>query len=285
MPFIDSWHITEPTLQNLARLTSQPAELIVIDNGSDKDWHTEIKEIIAGSSLDLIYVANTENIGVLPTYKQALEYVTTDVVCYFHNDVLIHDAEWDKRVTEAFDADQQLGLAGLFGARGVHPDGGREGSMSHMLGQVWGKCDCHNPVAMHHGELMVATYPAAVFDGVGLFFRTSLLHDLAEHTDLFAEWRAPHHFYDRIMSLKVLERGFHMAVIGIRFDHYSGATANHSQKYVDFCTKWLKDHGHELNNVGVDDTIYWLAEKQWREEYAHRLPVRVDHTYNTMWTA
>lgn len=283
IPFIDNWDITANCLSKLAAYTTRDIELILIDNGSDENYEEQAKEIIRSSHLDIKFVRNENNIGVLPTFKQGLDEAAGDILVYIHNDVLLHERAWNERIEQAFHEDAQLGMAGLFGARGVHPDGGREGSMSHMIGQEWGICECHRPAAMHHGELMVNIYPAAVFDGVGMFFRRSVLQDLADHSDLFEDWRAPHHFYDRIMSLKVLERGYHMCVIGIKFDHYSGATANHSNKYVAFGTKWLTDHGYVMNDIGVDDSIYWIAEGQWRKEYANRLPVRVDQNYNVRW--
>ena len=284
VPFVGNWTITGSCLLNIANKTKQPGQLIVIDNGSDENYKERIEALIISSPLDLVYIRNEENTGVLDTFKQGLEKSEAPITCFIHNDVLIHEANYDERITQAFDADPQLGLAGLFGARGVQPDGGREGSMSNMLGLEWGGCECHALAAAHHGEHMTGIFPCAVFDGVGLFFRTSVLKDLANHSDIFADWRAPHHFYDRIMSLKVLERGYHMAVIGIGFDHYSGATANHSQKYVDFARKWLAEHGHEENGVGLDNTIYWIAEKQWRDEYAHRLPVIVSTDYSVRWS-
>jgi glycosyltransferase involved in cell wall biosynthesis len=285
IPFIDNWDITANCLSKLVHYTTQPTELVLIDNGSDENYRAKAKEATLGSHLHLKYVRNELNIGVLPTFKQGLEESKGKVLVYIHNDVLIHEPGWNERIVKAFNDDPQLGLAGLFGARGVNHDGGREGSMSHMLGQEWGKCECHSPAALHHGELHTGEMAAAVFDGVGLFFRRTVLQDLADHTDLFADWRAPHHFYDRIMSVKVAARGHHMKMIGIKFDHYSGATANHSQKYADFGKNWLESHGHTVNATGIDDTIYWLAESQWRTETNDLLPLKVDMQGNYTWKA
>lgn len=284
IPFIDNWDILYNCLYKLAYYTTKRTQLILIDNGSDENYREKIKETIKGSNLRLKYVKNNANVGVLHTFKQGLELAKGDIIVYLHSDVLIHEPGWNERIERAFNADPQLGLAGLFGARGLHPDGGREGSMSHMVGQEWGKCECHSPAALHHGELMMETKPCVVFDGVGLFFRKSVLEELNDTSDLFDPSRAPHHFYDRIMSLKVLSLGYHMCVIGIKFDHYSGATANHSDKYTALARKWCKKNNHPMNSVGWDDTIYWIAEKQWRNEPSHRrLPVRIDENYNVRW--
>lgn len=285
VPFIDTWEITERCIEVLAKNTLHPVELLMIDNGSDKTYESQAQRVIKGGKLKLKYVKNPKNVGVLPTFEQGVQEANGDILCFIHSDVLIHETGWDERVEQAFAEDPQLGLAGLFGARGVHPDGGREGCMSHMLGAEWGKVEGAQPAALHHGELMTGIHPATVFDGVGLFFRKTALQDIASTTDIFATWRAPHHFYDRILGLKIMDKGYHMAVIGIQFDHYSGATVNHSQKYVDFIEDWCAKHDIPYNGKGWDDTIYWLAEKQWREEYAHRLPVRVDFQagYDLRW--
>lgn len=284
IPFIDSWDITKQCIETVASHLFLPAELVIIDNGSDKTHRTLIADLIKDTNFKKYkYIRNKENIGVLGSFKQGYENSTGDIVCYIHNDVLIHQDKWDVMVNEAFANDDQLGMAGIFGARGVYADGGREGCMSHMLGQVWGKTEVR-PAALHHGELMTGVSPCVMFDGVGLFFRREALQWLVEETDMFADWRAPHHFYDRIMSLKVLQRGYHLAVIGLQFDHYSGATANHSQKYVDSMQKWCDANGYNKLPDGWDQTIYWIAEKQWRDEFASLTPVHVDQgSYNVRW--
>lgn len=251
-------------------------EVIGIDNGStySGDNHPYLRWAIH---------YNKENTGVLATFKQGYELATGNIICFIHSDVLLHEPGWDKRISDTFEADPQLGLAGLFGATGIGTDGGREFSMSNMLGKEWGKCTCHSQAALHHGALETGVKPAAVFDGVGLFFRRETLRQLVETTDMFDDWRAPHHFYDRIMSCKVAALGWHMAVIGIGFDHWSGATANASEVYNKTASEWLGKHLGKGFWRTPDSAIYQIAEQQFFKEFRHRLPLRVGGDYSYRW--
>lgn len=251
-------------------------EICLIDNGSTYragNWSFAADELMV----------NDKNTGVLQTFKQGYELATGDIICFIHSDVLLHESGWDQRIANAFEIYPRLGLAGLFGARAVHPNGGREFCMSNMLGREWGMCDCHEVAADHHGVREAGIKPAAVFDGVGLFFRRETLRQLVEETDMFADWRAPHHFYDRIMSCKVADLGWHMAVIGIGFDHWSGATANSSEVYNQTALNWLERHRESIAGGTPDQHIYNIAEQQFFEEFSKRLPLRVMDDYSYRW--
>lgn len=282
IPVIDQPDFTRRCLENLARYTHNPVELIIIDNGSEKSFLKEANEILDQSQLKLKYIANPLNVGVLKTFKQGLEEASGDILFFMHNDVLLWEAGWDERITEAFAQDPDLGMAGLLGARGCMPDGGREGTMSHMLGREWGQTPIQ-PAALHHGELMTGIAPAVVFDGVGLMFRREVLQRIKDETDMFDPARAMHHGYDRILSLKVVDMGYHMVVIGIQFDHFSGATANHSQKYHDAARKWCEVHGVEIIDGNADLTVYRKAMEQFHNEFAYRMPVFVNTDFEYSW--
>jgi len=274
---IDQHDFTARCLERLAEVTTEEIEVIVIDNGSEKPrtWKSQGKLKVKNQH-------NGENIGVLPTFKQGVELSSGDLVCFIHNDVLIHEQGWNERVAWAFAEDHKLGLAGLLGARGVNPDGGREGTMSHMLGAEWGKTEIQ-PAAIHHGELMMARHSAIVLDGVGMFFRKSALHDVAEHSNIFADDRPPHHWYDRNICLNFIFRGWHVDVIGIQFDHFSGATANVSPQYHLGAKRWCEEHGAEMPENNADLGVYKVGEKQFLEEWGKYLPAHVDEHHNVTW--
>lgn len=279
IPFINQKDITVQCLESLVKNSTTNPHYLLIDNGSHTFTEHDLEELgIDNYTL----VQNDSNTGVLPTFKQALSHVTEGAVCFMHNDVLIHESGWDKRVSDAFDDDSRLGLMGLLGARGVMPDGGRVGVMSHMLGAVWGKTEIQ-PAAIHHGELMTGIAPASVLDGVGMFFRYETLKQLADETDSFDEWRAPHHFYDRALTLRTISLDWHVAVIGIQFDHWSGATANQSPAYHKFGATWCVDRGIELIEGNADLTIYKYAEQQFFDEWMQKLPLSVQGSYDYRW--
>ena len=264
-------------------LRNPETELTLIDNGSpDPDY------VMDCGIHSVPPVRNEENIGVIGTFKQGYEATNSDIVAFIHSDALLQEAGWDLRILDAFAADPQLGLAGLFGAQGIAADGCRLETMSNMVGKEWGKCPCHPVSWMHHGHHMTGVAPAAVLDGVGLFFRRDTLRQLVQETDMFADWRAPHHFYDLILSCKVAELGWHIATIGIEFDHFAGATVA-SEVYSRSAAAWVERQvgAGVLTDVRYgeipDQTIYYIAEKQFFAEFRQRLPLFVNPDYSYRW--
>ena len=89
----------------------------------------------------------------------------------------------------------------------------------------------------------------------------------------------PHHFYDRLLSCQVLERGFHIAVLGIACDHISGQTAGSALPYIALAQGWCRQH------LGLEQSwqLGWgnldlQAEARWLNEYRDRsrfIPPRV----------
>lgn len=272
VPFIDQWDFTEKCLRSIVSNKKHwtDTEVIALDNGSDSQYDEELQEL----GVDRI-VRNADNVGVLETFRQGLKEAKGDIVAFFHSDVLIHEPGFDDRIIKAFEDDPKLGLAGLLGGRGVYPDGGREGVMSHILGKEWGKTPTQ-PAALHHGELMTDVARAVVLDGVGMFFRREALEEVAVKTNIFADDRPPHHWYDRNICLNFIREDWHISVIGIQFDHWSGATANTSEKYRDTARKWLKEHGVEPVDDNLDHAIYKVGEEQFLKEWAPYLPLTVD---------
>jgi hypothetical protein len=158
--------------------------------------------------------------------------------------------------------------------------------LSNMQGKEWGGCECHELVAMHHGSHLEGTFPATVLDGVGLFFRKKCMQELIEKTTcLDPNVRAPHHWYDRIITLNAVQLGWHVSIIGVGFDHYNGATANHSDKYQKLGEKWLKEHGKYVEGKAIDQTIYDVGLEQFTAEWAHRLPAVVNINHEVNWRA
>lgn len=287
VPFVDNWDFTEHCIKRAVQLSRHGFELIAIDNGSDEDYEKRIKAILKPSVM-LRYVKNKENLGVIATFNQGLQHAVSDIICFIHNDVLIQELEWEKKIEHYFEDDPRLGLAGLLGGSGVHPDGGRMNVVSNMRGDEWGKCNgCHPVAALHHGMQLEGISPATVLDGVGLFFRRQCLQEIKDKTTaLDVNVRAPHHWYDRNLTLHATALGWHVAVVGVGFDHWSGATANSSEKYHKTVSKWLKQHpdlAKQHEGKTLDETAYWIGENQFRAEWGNRLPVTINYNYEVTW--
>lgn len=279
VPFIDQPEITIHCIETAVKNAGGEFELVLIDNGSDKKNFDKVQKVAPN---DTTFINNPLNIGVLPTFKQAFENTDSDIICFIHNDVLLHEENWVQRVIDAFTSVPKLGLAGIFGAVGVGDNGGRIRSQSKMLGLEWGKCECHEVAWQHHSEFMDGVSPAAILDGVGMFFSREAANSLLA-TDMFDDWRAPHHFYDRIIPLKLIDKGFKVATIGLGFDHWSGATANSSEKYVLTSANWLVAQDKLIEGANVDQQIYNIAEQQFFNEFGKRIPCYVHADWHYEW--
>lgn len=284
IPFVDAFDKLAPVLDNACKLAgSKDWELVLIDNGSQKPFPYKKYEKLVPKGIT--YIRNETNTGVLPTYKQGFEVSQGDIIAFIHSDVLIHGKDWALRVKRAFKDDRKLGLAGFFGARGIGVDGGRSYSFGNMLGKVWGGCECHEAAYWHHGEPCWATVtPAAILDGLAMIFRRNTLYELVERTDAFGDNRSIFHFYDKILSLKTIQLGYHVGVIDIEIDHFSGATANASEEYKKTAAEWFKKRGLPYDKKNPDQSVYELAEKQMFDEYQQHLPMNVVGNYEYIWS-
>jgi glycosyltransferase involved in cell wall biosynthesis len=258
IPVIDQHEVTAKCLEYAQSHAIGDLEVILVDNGSDPPYEAALR--------------NTENVGLVESLKQGTAQATGDIIVFMHNDVLIHEGSWNQRVQEAFNADQHLGLIGFFGGRGVNLDGGRIHPESNMVGREWGS------PGSHHGALQTGLRPAAVLDGLCMIFRKSMLEEEGYPNC------PPHHWYDRILPLYYIDRGWRCATIGIAFDHGSGFTSS-QHKYRAFAEKWCKEHYIGVPPSGdYDLAIYLEGANQFQKEWSRRLPLTVDEHYNYHWS-
>lgn len=287
IPFSDNEELTSKCLDNINKNSVGPLEVIVIDNGSTKEYN--FNHIFTNEDILFKYIRNEKNVGGPTAFKQGLDASTTDIVCIIHNDVLIHEVGWNNRVEQAFNDDPQLGLGGFFGTLGVHKDGGRMiKSSSNMLGLEWGS------PWNHHGDFLDGIEPAACFDGLGLIFRKSFVEDVDSKYNLFGKDRPPHHWYDRHISVAFVAAGYRIATIGIAFDHWSvgsGGIHKDTSKYAETSLEWIDNNLSDqwfINNQltkdhGFDSIIYIAGLNMWLHDWENRLPLTVDANYNYTW--
>ena len=112
-----------------------------------------------------------------------------------------------------------------------------------------------------HGKNVTGVVPSLQVDGCSMIMRKDAMRDVG-----FFDW-PPHHFYDRVYSLKMLKLGWHVATIGIGVDHISGQTANTQQDWQDTAKQWCNEHGiMEMTAHNWDYTVYNVAEKMFLAE-------------------
>jgi hypothetical protein len=261
-------------MEYLVKNTSKDAFVFLTDNGSftpienHPDYPTFRIPVNDGANL------------VWYKMKEFLAENKVDILVCCHADFFILEKDWDKKVQEAFEADDQLVLAGFVGSRGVGSNGGRShGVFLNFMGNTYrnGKGSPHSV----HGQRINTLLPAACFD------HCAMIYKVAEFDTLKSFWPdpAPFHFEDRILPAAANYHGYHCALIGVDCDHISGAKGTEvgMRNYFEMAKRWLDAHGLKHPEDGnYDRTIYLLAERQFLDVWgarAHFLPFNVLHDY------
>jgi GT2 family glycosyltransferase len=195
--------LTRACLDSL-RTTSTPLSVLVVDNGSSDGTAAYLRE--SRWPWPLGYTQNADNAGLIRALNQGGRRVESEFVCFLHNDTEMREPEWLARL-EAAAARPDVGLAGLYGARGLRRDGRFVGrSIVHCLAG--------------EARMPAAVVEVAAVDGVCLFLRRSMLDAVGG----FDEGYGFFHGYDRDLSLAVREAGRRCVVVDAPFVHRGGGT-------------------------------------------------------------
>lgn len=257
--------------------------ILVLDNGSAVPFVVGDEYIASKTKV----VRAEKNIGVYPIFWEALKYIDqdTEIVAFLHSDLIVAEKGWDKRVIEAFESNSRLALIGFVGSNEIDYNGGRGlGTTSNFQGGTYSeetnpednpepKTWISSP-AEAHGKRNVGISKAAVVDGCAMIFRREVLESIDQRPDY-----PPHHFYDRLLSCEVQERGWEVAVLGIACDHISGQTVNQEQGYHDLAKEWCQSHLMIATDNNWDAAVYDEAGRQWITEYRgikHMVPRKVE---------
>lgn len=265
------YSVNNPEWTNLAldhlRKTTTPSitDLYLVDNGSDPSY----EETVNLDDLEK-FIRYPENIGGNSVFHrwQSDHWFEEDrlpeFVAFFHCDLMIHEQLWDWRVIEAFDRDEKLNLIGFAGSNEIDAGGGRGlGTVLNYRGAYFEGIGQSSPAEVH-GRRMTGFEPAAVLDHMSMIFRRTELEQLTPQEGHFA----PFHFYDRILSCEVLERGGHIGVMGVDCDHFSGGTGKKGAIQADkLMREWLDREGVPYDPARPDIAMYVESERRFKEKY------------------
>jgi hypothetical protein len=248
-------------------------ELVVIDNGSGKPF---------GAKGDR-YIRYEENVGGNAVLHRWMadhwwgDEEPPEFMAFLHCDLMVHERGWDRRVVEAFDADPKLDLIGFVGSNEIDTLGGRGGgTMLNYRGEFFDGIGAASR-AEEHGRRITDLRPAAVVDHCAMIFRRSALEQLTPQEGHYA----PEHFYDRILSCEVIERGGHVAVLGIECDHFSGGIGPGMPKADALRRRWLDAEHLPYDPEDTYTAVYLESERRFKARYMDTrfAPFRVDQSY------
>ena len=253
LPVVDGHEVTKKFLEHLIPSVADPDnfQLIIIDNASIDPYRFQK---LPPAPFPIKIVRNLRNKGYYYPLKQIYKnYRSDNLMGLIHNDVLIYEKGWDLRLRQAFADDPKLGLVGFAGSNEIDAGGGRGGgTMLRFRGTVG--------EGQSAGKFIDDLRPSVVFDSLFMMFRTEIVPDLLIDEDITLA-----HFYDRIWSCRVMERGWRSATLGIEIDHMGGMTIMANTRYRDDCIRWLKDR--DILYVDPETEMYLEGQRRFLSEY------------------
>lgn len=264
LPVIEGHELTRVAVDHLTKnAVFGSTRPVIIDNASVQPYDC-CKEM-NGKKIDVI--RNEKNLGFYVPLKQLFEkYPDEEYIGIMHNDLMLYEKGWDRRMMEAFAEDPKLGLIGLCGSREVDERGGRGGyTVCNFMGlevpvkdQIWKGQDSSA------GRRIEGLEPAMVLDSLFMLFRRDVIPHLEKTWEDWDQITLAH-FYDRIMPLRTIEAGYRVAVIGSDCDHIGGLTTTGNERYRDDCIQWLQERGIPYDNPETE--MYLVAERRYLSEY------------------
>lgn len=271
---VDAPELAREATKWLRHHTSAESEIILCDNGSCPPLPRYHADRI---------VRFHHNIGGNAVFHRMLPHLDAlgvEFVAYLHCDMMVREDSWDQRVITAFDADPLLALCGFVGSNEIDEQGGRGGGT--MLNYVGAYYEGFGQAtkAEQHGLRVTGVHPAAVLDHCSMIFRVAQLRQLPPQEGNYA----PGHFFDRICSAEVVQRGWHVAVVGIGCDHFSGGIAGGMDSQLDVYKHWLRAEGIPYNPRNLDQAVYVESERRFLQRFRDQtyklIPYRVNSDYS-----
>lgn len=263
----------EMTLKTLSYLKDSVqsvdnVKVVIIDNASYPIYGVDLGNDFP---FPVSVLRNNENLGfyypILQLYSANQQ---EDIIAVMHNDVFIYEYGWDERLRYYFESDPKLGIVGFCGSPEIDILGGRGGgTMCNFRGE-------QGQLQEHTGKKIDDLRPALILDSMFMAFRTELIPKLG-----IDETITPAHFYDKILPMRAVEAGNHVAVLGVEIDHMGGTTLVGEPAFELAMRHWCQKQGLQYGeNAGA--AVYMEAERRWLEEYRDKkgmIPLFVDENY------
>ena len=268
LPVVGQEHLTQQCVESIETTVYDRTQfqLVLVDNGSQPSFDTSS---YAGDVFPLTGYRNEANLGFYyPLLQLSQRYPDAELLGLAHNDVLFYENGWDQRLRLAFQSDPKLGLVGLCGSWQADAAGGRGGGTMMRFRGKKGQ--------QQAGERIDDLRPAALLDSLFLLFRRDVIPHLKIDSDI-----SLCHFYDKIWSLRTIEAGYHVAVLGSEIDHLGGQTST-STAYDDAARAWCEQRAIPVPESG-DKAMYREAERRFLSEYRDQkrfLPCAVRPDYS-----
>lgn len=273
-------------------------QVVIVDNGSFGQERPEIREFVDSISSDIKLISPEKNLG----FFRPLDIVSKmaekdDIVAIMHDDVIIYEKDWHKRLIAEYEKNPYLGCVGFCGSSELDEHGGRGvQTMCNFKGEAGQRQEVTGR-RIHGFEF------AIILDSLFMSFRNSAVPDLG----VIDETVQPYHFLDKLWPLRLVRHSWQVGILGVCVDHLGGMTgvfqpkwadsaavdwltARHAptsnegeaaQEYVDSVINFARSHSTDdllAMMTDIKQIVYIEAEREFlRESYSmHMIPGEVD---------
>ena len=208
IPVFNKLEVTKMSIQNIKACNpgSHP-EIIIVDNAS-----TDETPQVLSKEKDIVYIRNTENIGISKAYNNGARVARNNSLSFMHNDVFIYEKDWAAKIQDVITKTPQVGIVGLYGAKAIRKDGSFRGKTI-----VHSKKDAP--------RIRKSLEKVAVVDGLLMAMRREVFEGIGGFSEVFST-----HYYDKDISLRSLKNHFSNYVVNIPFEHLCATTRKAIQR-------------------------------------------------------
>lgn len=185
-----------------------------------------------------------------------------DVLCYIHDDLIIHESGWDQRVHDIFQRDTRCGLVGFGGATSYGtPDIYRSPYALHQMNRqdFWSNMDA----AETHGKRTTVNRPIVYADGYALLIKRELLDKIGG----WAGFPFVHHGYDTFIACQARRHGYTTWLAPVNISHGEGGWGAGSRKHPRYTAL--------VDPQGGDVAVHAAAHKWLYTEFKDVLPLKL----------
>lgn len=241
-------------LENWHNTWLEPQQVVLVAQGWQPELPVDECEVV-GYTVD----HHPSCIGMVAALQRGYELTTdADIIGYTHDDLTIHEREWDAKVKALFEI-PNVGVVGFGGAlQHGHPDLYRIPYQLQHLARYDYRSNTDD--AEMHGTRFIGTCEVAVVDGFAMFIRRKLL----ERTKGWPTQHLVFHNYDYFIGCSAHRHGYKVLMTGIECFHSGGATST-ARPYQE----WLESQSL------TDQQTHEQAHRWLYKEYSDVLPWRV----------
>lgn len=285
-PVVNGKAMTKVMVDNLAQtVQGKKFKLVIVDNRSDRPYLR--KDFPKKLPFDIEFKYYPENKGFYYPLIDLYNQYPDELIGLIHNDLLLYEQGWNKRMAQCFTDDPKLGLIGLCGSNEIDQLGGRgAGTMVFFRGAEVKVGDrTYKGQDQAAGMRITHLAPSACLDSLFMMFRRDVIPHLMNERDPWADVTLAH-FYDRIWPIRTIEAGYRVATLGVECDHIGGITTTGNMRYREDCIKWLDKRG--LPYEDPETEMYLIAERRYLGEYREEkrfLPCIVGADYGIRYLA